>query len=266
MSKINKALQELDKLSQKVSENNWLNNIHPLVKFILTLLYISITVSFSKYDFYEILSLSIFPLIIFLSGVLSFREAIYRLRLILPLIIIIGIFNPIFDKTVLYSFYGLKITRGMISFVTLLLKGFLSVLMSYIFIASTSIEELCYALQIIHFPKILITEILLIYRYISVFLSEIKRITQAYSLRAPNQKGIHFSAWGSLAGNLLLHSMDRAEEVYESMCLRGFENTLIDSAEIKFRIIDFIILVLTAALIIFFRAVPVFTLLGGLFV
>ena len=172
MRKINKALQELDKLSQKVSENNWLNNIHPLVKFILTLLYISITVSFSKYDFYEILSLSIFPLIIFLSGVLSFREAIYRLRLILPLIIIIGIFNPIFDKTVLYSFYGLKITRGMISFVTLLLKGFLSVLMSYIFIASTSIEKLCYALQIIHFPKILITEILLIYRYISVFLEK----------------------------------------------------------------------------------------------
>ena len=79
-------------------------------------------------------------------------------------------------------------------------------------------------------------------------------------------KNPHYFDRGTTAGNLLLHSMDRAEEVYESMCLRGFENTLIDSAEIKFRIIDFIILVLTAALIIFFRAVPVFTLLGGLFV
>lgn len=265
MSKINKALQELDKLSQKALEKNWLNNIHPLIKFILVLLYISITVSYSKYDFYGILSLAIIPLVIFMSGVLSFKEALYRLRIILPLIIVIGIFNPIFDRIVVYDFNGLKITSGMISFLTLILKGFLTVLASYIFVASTSIEKLCYALQLIHFPKILITEILLIYRYITVFLSEIKRITQAYSLRAPNQKGIHISAWGSLVGNLLLHSMDRAEEVYESMCLRGFENSLIDSSEIKFRFMDFLILIFTSAFIVALRIFPVFTLLGGLF-
>ena len=45
---------------------------------------------------------------------------------------------------------------------------------------------------------------------------------QAYSLRAPNQKGIHISAWGSFLGQLLLRSMDRAQELYYSMLLRGF--------------------------------------------
>ena len=44
----------------------------------------------------------------------------------------------------------------------------------------------------------------------------------AYQLRAPGQKGIHVSAWGSFLGQLLLRSMDRASTLYDSMCLRGF--------------------------------------------
>ena len=47
-------------------------------------------------------------------------------------------------------------------------------------------------------------------------------MTQAYSLRAPGQKGIHYKAWGSFLGQLLLRSMDRAEELYSSMLLRGY--------------------------------------------
>ena len=45
---------------------------------------------------------------------------------------------------------------------------------------------------------------------------------EAYQLRAPGQKGLHVSAWGSFLGQLLLRSMDRAEALYESMELRGF--------------------------------------------
>lgn len=48
-------------------------------------------------------------------------------------------------------------------------------------------------------------------------------VVQAYELRAPGQKGIHFKVWGSLMGQMLLRSMDRAEVIYESMCLRGFD-------------------------------------------
>ena len=47
-------------------------------------------------------------------------------------------------------------------------------------------------------------------------------MSEAYSLRAPGQKGIHISAWGSFLGQLLLRSMDRAEALYHSMLLRGF--------------------------------------------
>ncbi len=44
----------------------------------------------------------------------------------------------------------------------------------------------------------------------------------AYKLRAPSQNGINYKAWGTLVGQWLLRSMDKAERVYESMLLRGF--------------------------------------------
>ena len=74
---------------------------------------------------------------------------------------------------------------------------------------------------------------MLVYRYIIVLLKEIERMTDAYSLRAPGQTGLHYKVWGTMVGQLLLRSMDRAEELCRSMELRGFhdirENSILDA-------------------------------------
>ena len=54
-------------------------------------------------------------------------------------------------------------------------------------------------------------------------MSEARRVALAYELRAPGQKGINFRVWGSLIGQMLLRSMDRSENLYQSMKLRGFK-------------------------------------------
>ncbi len=45
---------------------------------------------------------------------------------------------------------------------------------------------------------------------------------QAYSLRDPFHRGIRPGVWGSLAGNLLLRTYDRAQRLYQAMVQRGF--------------------------------------------
>ena len=93
---------------------------------------------------------------------------------------------------------------------------------SFLLIATTPMDALCAALRKLHVPSLLVTLLLLTYRYVSVMLHEVSVMSEAYHLRAPGQKGIHISAWGSFLGQLLLRSMDRAETLYESMQLRGF--------------------------------------------
>ena len=215
MSKISSAIREINRLDESAAKDQWMNRIHPLVKFIITVGYIAVVVSFDKYDIIGLAGMVIYPIAGFMLSELSFLECMKRLRLVLPLICFIGILNPLFDQNYV-SVAGIQMSAGILSMITLISKGLFSVLASYLLIATTSIDKICYALRLLRIPKPMVTQFMLTYRYITVLLAEVNRITQAYALRAPKQKGIHFKVWGSLTGQLLLRSMDRASSVYES--------------------------------------------------
>ncbi len=249
MSSIEKNLDELNKLQNLQQRSHWMNDLHPLGKLLLGVLYILTVVSFGKYSLVPLFVMSVYPIFGFIVGELSFKEGMYRVRLILPLLLFVGILNPFFDKTILFSVSGIGIRGGVISMLTLMLKGFLSVLSAYILIATTSIDDICYALRCLHLPKIIVLVVMLIYRYFGVMAGEAERIMTAYKLRAPSQNGINYKAWGTLVGQWLLRSMDKANIVYESMLLRGFKGDfqakrrLIKSADVIYFFVWFCIFI-----------------------
>ena len=147
---------------------------------------------------------------------------------------------------------------------TLMLKGAFAVLASYLLILTTSMESICYALRLLHVPKIMVTMVLLIYRYVIVLLKEAERISQAYSMRAPDQKGIHYRAWGTLLGQLMLRSIDRAQTVYESMLLRGFDGSFRLSKKQKMDRRSAVYLAGWLGIVVLLRYVSVFKLAGSL--
>lgn len=270
MSKIRNAIYEIHHMDALAERDQWVNMLHPLVKFVLTVSYISIVVSFNKYDIVGLAGMAVYPIALFILADLSFKDSLKRLRIVLPLVCFIGIFNPFFDK-VPVEILGIRMTAGVLSMLTLMMKGIFTVLASYLLIATTTIEKLCYAFRLIHIPKIMVTQVMLTYRYVTVLLEEVNRITQAYSLRAPKQKGVHYKVWGSLTGQLLLRSMDRAGIVYESMVLRGYNGTFDYVGEkITWKWQDIFYLVFWLSLFILFRNVPVMIVVGnfvgGLFV
>lgn len=265
MSEIKNAIHEFGQLERLARRDQWVNHIHPLVLLGLTILYIAIVVSFGKYELFGLIGMGLYPLALFILADLKFGECLRRPRLVLPLVVFIGLFNPLLDKTPV-SIGSIVLRGGWISMMTLILKGFFSVLASYILVATTPIVDLCRALRKIHVPQILVTQLLLTYRYISVLLSEVSRITQAYQLRAPGQKGVHFKLWGPLVGQLLLRSMDKAQIVYESMLLRGFNGEFREGRNAKLTLTDVLYgLFWTGAFVLLRRYVIIF-LVGNLFV
>ncbi len=265
MSKINHAMREINRIEQLASRNQWVNKIHPLIKLFLTVFYIAITVSFHKYDLFGLIGMLVYLIFTFSLADLSIKEGIWRLRVILPLVCIVGIANPFLDKVPI-ELGQITVRAGVISMITLMLKGVFAVLASYLFIATTTIYQICYALRLLHVPSILVTQIMLTYRYLSVLLSEVSRITQAYALRAPKQKGVHFKVWGSLTGQLLLRSIDRAGEVYDSMCLRGYQGEFYYMKEkCKITKKDICYLLLWSSLLLLFRKFPIVLYIGAVF-
>lgn len=264
MNNIGSAIHEIHYMDTLASRDRWMNRIHPLVKFIVTIGYIGVVVSFQKYDIAGLAGLAVYPIAGFILSELSFSDSIKRLRFVLPLICFLGILNPFLDKNyVLIG--GIQMSAGILSMITLILKGLFCVLASYLLIATTSIDKLCYAFRLLHIPKPMVTQLMLTYRYITLLLEEVNRITQAYSLRAPKQKGIHFRVWGSLTGQLLLRSMDRASNVYESMLLRGYSGDYrYMKSRISVRLQDIGFLLFWILIIALFRAYPVILIVGNL--
>ena len=265
MNKIGQAISEIQTLQSVAEEDSFINRLHPLGKLILTVFYVAVTVSFPKYALTNLIAMVVYPVSVFTVTDLSFKDALRRLRVVLPIVMLFGVQNPFFDRTTILVIGNMKISGGVISMLSLMLKGVLTVLAGYILIATTTIEKICRALRILHVPKAFVTVILLIFRYVTLLLSEARRITQAYSLRAPGQKGVQYKVWGPLLGQLLLRSMDRANDVYDSMLLRGFDGEFRTGRAEKIKPADILWPLLWMAVILLLRLFPVVEWIGGLF-
>lgn len=222
MNKAEQALFELRHMDELQDMDSPVHRCSALIKLILTVAYIVIVVSFDKYDLSGLSVMVIFPVLFYALAGISLTTCFQKLKIVLPLVLAVGIFNPLLDRTVLFMLGSVPVTGGWISMITLLLKGVIALTASFLLAATTRIDELCGALRRLHVPSIIVTVFLLTYRYITVLTEEVSIMTDAYHLRAPGQKGIAFNAWGSFLGQLLLRSVDRAQELYGSMLLRGF--------------------------------------------
>jgi cobalt/nickel transport system permease protein len=176
----------------------------------------------------------------------------------------VGLFNPFFDREIMLHLGTIGVSGGVISMITLMLKGVFCLMASFLLVASTPFDSICAALRRIHVPTTLVTLLLLTYRYVGVMTEELAVMTDAYHLRAPGQKGIHVSAWGSFLGQLLLRSMDRAQELYASMLLRGYHQHFHYAQTKPFRGKDAAYLIISCLLFIILRYCNVAEMIGGL--
>lgn len=253
MSRISDAIIDLHKMDMEAGKNGWLQGIHPLPKLFVTLIFILLTVSFGKYDLSGVLKMGIYLIILFMLGDISVKLLLKRMKAVLLLVCLVGIANPFFDRAVMFRLGTVTVTGGMVSAVTLMIKGIYAVSASYLLMVTTSMEDICYALRKLHIPKMFVTILMLVYRYIILFLKEIERMTDAYLLRAPGQKGIHYKAWGTMVGQLLLRSMDRAQNVYDSMMLRGYNGEFYLRCKKRAGSSDYLYAVVWIAVLVFIR-------------
>lgn len=222
MNKAAQASQEIRTIEELNTIDSPVHKMSPLSKLILTVVYITCVASFGRYDIYGLFVMILLPLIGYVLSTIPVSLCFRKMRFVLPAILLVGIANPFLDRDIAVVIGRVPVSFGMISMLTLLMKGAFSIMASFLLIATTPIDDLCKSLRRIHVPKIMVSLLLLTYRYISLFLDEVSVMTDCYSLRAPGQKGIQFSAWGSFLGGLIIRSEGKASRNYDCMMLRGF--------------------------------------------
>ncbi len=122
---------------------------------------------------------------------------------------------------------------GLVRFVSILLKSWLSVQMAVVLTASTPFPDLLRAMRGLGLPKILVAIAGFTYRYIFVIGDEALRLMQARAARsgAPSGRGGGNILWrarvtGGMAGSLFLRSIERSERIYDAMAARGYDGEI----------------------------------------
>jgi len=121
---------------------------------------------------------------------------------------------------------------GVVRFVSILLKSWLSVQMAVVLTASTPFPDLLRAMRSLRLPKVLVAVIGFAYRYIFVIADEVARMMRArvarsgtLSLDRRSGGSVFWRArvTGGLAGSLFLRSIERSERIYDAMVARGYD-------------------------------------------
>ncbi len=221
MTRLAQSLYHLHWLDVQAHRNTAIHRLHPLVKLLVTVVYLVVVISYRRDAISGLLPLVLYPVLLLILADIPAGPILRRLLLVEPLLIGIAIFNPLLDPVpVLVGDW--QIARGWLTFASILIKSSLTVTVSLLLVATTGMEQLAAALRLLRVPRIFVLQLLLTYRYLAVLINETSRLWRAYVLRAPQQRGLVHPVWGPFLGQLFLRTWERARRVYQAMILRGF--------------------------------------------
>ncbi|MDD3172842.1 MAG: cobalt ECF transporter T component CbiQ [Herbinix sp.] len=257
MSSINKSIQQITALEELAHRDTLLNKLAPSVKLIITFIYVITVISFRPLDVSGLVFFASFPVFLMIIGEIPFQVLLSRCMIALPFAFFAGLSNLFLEKNTIFYFGKFGITEGEITFTSLMLKAVLTVMAVLLLVASTSMNDLIYTLISLHIPSILVIQIMMTYRYMSVLLKEASLMYHAYLLRAPKEKSIKLNDMGTFLGQMILRSIDRAERIYHAMQCRGFNGGMEFSKREKLGIKGWITVVVAGSLIIILRVVNI---------
>lgn len=214
------GLAYLDALSFK---KTLVHALDPRVKLVVTFFFIIVVASFSKYELTGLVPLFLFPIVILSLAQLPLILILKQVLSIAPFAIILGVANPFFDTEVLFHIGGAGVSGGWISFASLMLRFLLTVSATLILVATTSFPGVCFALEKLRTPQLLILQLLFLYRFIFVLTDEALRMTRARDIRSFKGSGTGLRVFMHLIGTLFIRTLDRAQRINQSMFSRSFK-------------------------------------------
>ncbi len=200
----------------------------PRVKIFCMFVLILTIASLYKLPFIA-LSLSLSVVLLLLSHLpLSFvtKRLIPVSLFLLPFFVIIPLTMPGGGgvKVLMFSWNA----QGLLIAARVYLKAISIVMLIVIMMGTASFADSLKAMERLKVPSMVVQMILFTYRYVFVFLMEIRRMNKAMAARNFVKKtNLHtVRTIGNFVGVLLVRSFEKAEHIYQAMLSRGYDGVL----------------------------------------
>jgi cobalt/nickel transport system permease protein len=262
MASIDGALLDFKRMDRLAAGETALHRLDPRAKVLVTLAFIGTVISYGKYAVTGLIPLIIFPVVMITLGNLPPGYIARKIALLCPFALVVGLFNPLFDRTVLIHLGPLDISGGWVSFTSIIIRSVLTVGAALILVGITGFPAICQALERLGVPQLFAVQLLFLYRYLFVLTEEGARVSRARELRSVGKKGVGISSFSPLVGHLLLRTWGRAERIHVAMLARGFSGEFHTRREFHFGARELLFLCGWSALFITLRLLNLPQLLG----
>jgi cobalt/nickel transport system permease protein len=194
-----------------IDASGFLNRLPVSLKFFAAISVIIVAIALPRTDWPWYAVLLAILLVVLISSRLPVWTIALRLLLLEPFVLVAAVLS-------------LMQPGGVMVFVSLLLKGTISLLTMILLVASTRFLDLLFVLKRMRLPSILVTNIALMYRYLFLLLFEAGRMSRARSSREFTRS--RWRVWhghATVIGHLFVRTSQRAERIYAAMCARGWK-------------------------------------------
>ncbi len=256
---------ELDELARIDSP---VHRLDPRAKILVTALYIVVVMSVSPDRIAALMPFVLFPSLGLGIAGIPVTPIIRRLAIALPFAAMIGALNLVVDREIAGTIVGIGLTGGVISFASILIRAVLTVSAALLLVSVTGMHRIGAGLAMMGVPGIFVTQVLFLVRYLFVISDEAVSMRRAVDLRSAGNRpglsrGLPMRLYGSLLGNLLVRSLDRAVRVHRAMRARGFTGAVRHAGVLRFRGMDWVFLGSCSAVLIALRWADPAQWLGG---
>jgi len=257
------ALARLGALDALAARDTPAARLDARVKALSALAFAATVASFGRLEPLRLVPLAAWPVALAALGDVPWRPLLARLALASPFALGVAAFEPLLDRAPA-SLGGVPTTAGAVAALTIVLKFGLALSAALALVATTGFDAVCAALRRLGAPRAVVTQLLLLYRYVFVLAEEAARTLRAHALRSPARPRPALGLAGTLLGGLLARTLARGERVHAAMLARGFDGELRLARHTRLRGADLAFAGATALLLAVCRAVDVPNALGAL--
>ena len=153
MASINKAVLDLKRLDLLANNDSVIHRLDARAKVLVTCVFILCIVSYDRYELSALFPFFIFPAVLIALAGLPPLFIAKKIALLCPFVLVVGIFNPVFDREVLVNLGPLGISGGWISFASIMVRSILTVGAAFILVGVTGFTAVCQALERLGMPQ-----------------------------------------------------------------------------------------------------------------
>lgn len=198
----------------------------------------------------------IWPFAILIIAAIPIRFVLKQILIASPFILVLAASSLFYDRTATSVVFGplqWTVSTGLIRGIVIIAKFAITISALMAMITTTRFSDLLAAMAKLGVPKLLVTQLGFLYRYIFMLIDKARNILRARAGRKLRNLGpkMEVKTAAAMVGTLFLDSLDTASRVHMAMQARGFTGQLHRSSNLRFSKADYIF---TAILAIYLTA------------